>query len=71
MKKSEILKSIRKFCASCPLRCDDSCRLYCVKNGIDPTPRKSRVPTEKQLEALKRSHRRQGTTDLEYDMGGM
>lgn len=64
MKKTQILKTIKKFCDMCPLRCDEDCRLHKLKNGEDPDGK--RPLTTKQIEALKKSHKRQGLTDAEF-----
>ena len=64
MKKSQILRTIKKFCDICPLRCDEDCRLYKLKNGEDPDGKRALTP--KQIEALMKSHKRQGLTDDEF-----
>ena len=67
MKKSQILKSIKKFCDECPLKCNEECRLFKLKNGEDPDPRKKRVPSQNQLEALKKSYKRRGMTKEQHE----
>lgn len=69
MKKSQILKTIKKFCDRCPLRCDEDCRLYKLKNGEDPDGKRPLTP--KQIEALMKSHKRQGLTDDEFKAQGV
>ena len=64
MKKSQILKTIKRFCDGCPLRCDEDCRLYKLRNGEDPDGK--RPLTTKQIDALMKSHKRQGLTDDEF-----
>ena len=51
--KREILALIRKHCRNCPLRCDESCPLYEVKDGIDKTKTKMQM-TEQREKNLKR-----------------
>ena len=52
MTKNQVLRTIRRHCRSCPLRCGEECPLFKLKDGIDTTKTK-RTMTHKQLMNLK------------------
>lgn len=52
MTKKQVLSRIGRHCNKCPLRCDENCPLFKLKDGIDTTKEK-REMTEKQLLNLK------------------